>query len=319
MKIVFMEAQSLGEDMDLSIFSQLGEVEIYQLNTPAENAKRIQDADVVIMNKIKMDEALIKEAKNLKLICITATGTDCVDVEYCAKHGIAVSNVVAYSTESVVQHTFALLFYLWEKSRFYDDYVKGGEYEKAVGFGCYPEKFLELHGKTWGIIGLGNIGRRVAQVAKAFGCQVLYYSTSGKNDNSEFQRVELEELLEKSDILSIHAPLNENTRGLICKDTLSKMKKSAVLLNLGRGGIVVDEDLTRALEQNVIGAAGLDVLNQEPITADNPLNRMKDSKKLYITPHIAWATVESRQRCVMEVYRNIESFQEGTVRNSVQP
>lgn len=319
MKIVFMEAQSLGEDMDLSIFSQLGEVEIYQLNTPAENAKRIQDADVVVMNKIKMDEALIKEAKNLKLICITATGTDCVDVEYCAKNGIAVSNVVAYSTESVVQHTFALLFYLWEKSRFYDDYVKGGEYEKAVGFGCYPEKFLELHGKTWGIIGLGNIGHRVAEVASAFRCQVLYYSTSGKNDNSDFRRVELDELLAKSDILSIHAPLNENTRGLICKETLSKMKKSAVLLNLGRGGIVVNEDLTQALEQGVIGAAGLDVLDQEPITAENPLNRIKDSKKLYITPHIAWATVESRQRCVMEVYRNIESFQKGVVRNSVQP
>ncbi len=319
MKIVFMEAQSLGEDMDLSMFSQLGEVEIYQLNTPAENAKRIQDADVVVMNKIRMGEALIKEAKNLKLICITATGTDCVDVEYCAKHDIAVSNVVAYSTESVVQHTFALLFYLWEKSRFYDDYVKGGEYQKAVGFGCYPEKFLELHGKTWGIIGLGNIGRRVAEVAKAFGCRVVYYSTSGNNDNPDFERVGLDELLEQSDILSIHAPLNENTRGLICKKTLSKMKKSAVLLNLGRGGIVVDEDLTQALEQNIIGAAGLDVLNQEPITAENPLNRIKDSKKLYITPHIAWATVESRQRCVMEVYRNIESFQNGTVRNSVQP
>ncbi len=319
MKIVFMEAQSLGEDMDLSMFSRLGEVEIYQLNTPAENAKRIQDADVVVMNKIKMDEALIKEAKNLKLICITATGTDCVDVGYCVKHGIAVSNVVAYSTESVVQHTFALLFYLWEKSRFYDDYVKGGEYEKAVGFGCYPEKFLELHGKTWGIIGLGNIGRRVAEVAKAFGCRVLYYSTSGNNDNTDFERVSLDELLGQSDVLSIHAPLNENTKGLICKETLSKMKKTAVLLNLGRGGIVVDEDLTQALEQNVIGAAGLDVLNQEPITADNPLNRIKDSKKLYITPHIAWATVESRQRCVMEVYRNIESFQNGTVRNLVQP
>ena len=144
-----------------------------------------------------------------------------------------------------MQHTFALLFYLWEKSRFYDDYVKGGEYHKAVGFGCYPEKFLELHGKTWGVIGLGNIGRRVAEVAKTFGCRVVYYSTSGNNDNPEFERVGLDELLEQSDILSIHAPLNENTRGLICKETLSKMKRSAVLLNLGRGGIVVDEDLTQ--------------------------------------------------------------------------
>lgn len=318
-KIVFLEAQSLGEDMDLSVFSKLGEVVIYQVDTPAENAGRIQDADVVIMNKIAMNEALLKDAKNLKLICVTATGTDCIDVEYCASRGIAVSNVVGYSTESVVQHTFALLFYLWEKCRFYDEYVKGGEYENAVGFGCYPEKFHELAGKTWGIIGLGNIGRRVAKIAEVFGCQVLYYSTSGRNSNSDFCRAELEELLEKSDIVSIHAPLNDDTRGLINRESLARMKKTAVLLNLGRGGIVVDEDLTQALEQGQIAAAGLDVLNQEPISRENPLNRIKDSRKLYITPHIAWAAVESRQRCVMEVYRNIESFQKGIVRNEVQP
>lgn len=319
LKIVFLEAQSLGEDMDLSVFLQLGEVVIYQVDTPSENAGRIQDADVVVMNKIAMNEALLKDAKNLKLICVTATGTDCIDVEYCASRGIAVSNVVGYSTESVVQHTFALLFYLWEKCRFYDEYVKDGEYANAVGFGCYPEKFRELAGKTWGIIGLGNIGRRVAKIAEAFGCQVLYYSTSGRNSNSDFRRAELEELLEKSDIVSIHAPLNDNTRGLINRETLAGMKKTAVLLNLGRGGIVVDEDLTQALEQGQIAAAGLDVLNQEPISRENPLNRIKDSRKLYITPHIAWAAVESRQRCVMEVYRNIESFQKGIVRNEVRP
>lgn len=318
MKIVFLEAQSLGEDIDLSVFSRLGEVQIYQVDTPQENAARIQDADIVVMNKIPMNEALLKEAKSLKLICVTATGTDCIDVDYCTKRGIAVSNVVAYSTESVVQHTFALLFYLWEKSRFYDDYVKDGEYAKAVGFGCYPEKFRELAGKTWGIIGLGNIGRRVAQIAQCFGCQVQYYSTSGQNTNPDFRRVELPELLADSDIISIHAPLNAKTRGLIHKETLRQMKSTAYLLNLGRGGIIVDEDLTQALEQGVIAAAGLDVLNQEPLRAGNPLNRIKDSRKLYITPHIAWATVESRQRCVKEVYCNIESFQKGTVRNQVK-
>lgn len=317
MKIVFMEAQSLGDDMDLSRFRQLGEVEIYERDTPAENAKRIQDADVVVMNKIRMDEAILKDARQLKLICVTATGTDCVDVAYAASRGIAVSNVVAYSTESVVQHTFALLFYLWERSRFYDDYVKSGQYSRQKGFGCFPEKFHELAGKTWGIIGMGNIGRRVAQVASCFGCQVIYYSTTGVERQEEFVRVGWETLLRESDVISIHAPLNNVTRELIDADALRQMKKTAVLLNLGRGGIVRDEDLVEALESGEIAAAGLDVLNGEPMQSDNPLNRIQDSRKLYITPHIAWATVESRTRCVQEVYENIRSFQTGIVRNSV--
>lgn len=318
MKIVFMEAQSLGEDVDLSMFSQLGEVEIYEMDTPADNAKRIQDADVVVMNKIRMDEAILKDAKRLKLICVTATGTDCVDVAYAASRGIAVSNVVAYSTESVVQHTFAMLFYLWEKSRFYDDYVKSGEYSRQKGFGCYPEKFHELAGKTWGIIGMGNIGRRVAQIASCFGCRVLYYSTTGVERQEDFARVEWDVLLQESDVISIHAPLNDATRELINADALRQMKKTAVLLNLGRGGIVCDADLVEALESGEIAAAGLDVLNGEPIRLDNPLNRIKDSQKLYITPHIAWATVEARTRCVQEVFENIRSYQNGIVRNAVK-
>lgn len=318
LNIVFMEAQSLGEDVDLSVFSKLGNVTIYETDHPEKNKDRIKDADILVMNKILMNEELLKYAPNLKLICVTATGTDCIDLEYTAKRGIAVSNVVAYSTESVVQHTFALLFYLWEKSRFYDEYVKEGEYSKAEGFGCYPEKFHELEGKTWGIVGLGNIGRRVAEVAAVFGCRVIFYSPSGnKRDDVPYEQVTLPQLLEQSDILSIHAPLTKDTKELICKDTLSQMKKTAVLINVGRGGIVNDEDLTKALEDGIIGAAGLDALNQEPMPLDNPLYRIQDSKKLYITPHIAWATVESRRRCVEEVYKNIESFFQGTVRNKV--
>lgn len=318
MNIVFMEAQSLGEDMDLSFFSKLGDVTIYETDSPSENKERIKDADVVVMNKIPMNEELLKDANNLKLICVTATGTDCIDVEYTKSRGIAVSNVVAYSTDSVVQHTFALLFYLWEKARFYDDYVKDGDYAKAEGFGCYPEKFHELSGKTWGIVGLGNIGHKVADIASAFGCNVIFYSPSGsRRSDVSYQQVELEELLKESDILSIHAPLNQYTKELICKDTLQQMKSNAVLINVGRGGIVNDEDLTWALEHGVIGAAGLDALNQEPMPLDNSFYRIKNSKKLYITPHIAWATVESRTRCVQEVYKNIESYLGGKVRNQV--
>ena len=302
-KIVFMEAQSLGDDMELSMFDNLGDVTIYDVDDADKNAEHIKDADIAVMNKIKMDESILKDAKNLKLICITATGTDPIDVPYIKKRGIAASNVVGYSTEAVVQHTFSLLFYLWEKSRFYDDYVKRGEYERQVGFGCFPEKFHELAGKTWGIIGLGRIGRRVADIAKAFGCEVIYYST--------------DELLLRSDIVSIHAPLNDVTSKLMNESAFKKMKKDAVLLNLGRGGIIDDEALAEAIENDEIGAVGLDVLNGEPIKHDNPLNRILDRSNVYITPHIAWAAVESRKRCVEEVYKNIESFLNGEVRNSV--
>ena len=318
MKIVFMEAQSLGDDMDLSAFSKLGDVKIYDVDTPAENTARIQDADIVVMNKIPMNEQSLKDAANVKLICVTATGTDCIDTAYTKERGIAVSNVRGYSTEAVVQHTFSLFFYLWEKARFYDDYVKSGAYEKQIGFGCFERKFHELAGKTWGVIGLGAIGKRVAAIAKTFGCRVIYYSTSGKNYNPEFEQVSFDELLQQSDVISIHAPLNEATKELMNKDAFEKMKKTAVLLNLGRGGIICDEDLACAIEDGAIGAVGLDVLNGEPIRKENPLNRILDRENVYITPHIAWAAVESRTRCVEEVYKNIESFLEGNIRNSVE-
>ena len=305
-KIVFMEAQSLGDDMELSMFDNLGDVTIYDVDDADKNAEHIKDADIAVMNKIKMDESILKDAKNLKLICITATGTDPIDVPYIKKRGIAASNVVGYSTEAVVQHTFSLLFY-----------VKRGEYERQVGFGCFPEKFHELAGKTWGIIGLGRIGRRVADIAKAFGCEVIYYSTSGKNSNSDYRQVSFDELLLRSDIVSIHAPLNDVTSKLMNESAFKKMKKDAVLLNLGRGGIIDDEALAEAIENDEIGAVGLDVLNGEPIKHDNPLNRILDRSNVYITPHIAWAAVESRKRCVEEVYKNIEAFLDGEVRNQV--
>ena len=239
---------------------------------------------------------------------MTATGTNNLDKEYLAERGIAWRNVAGYSTESVAQHTFALLFYLLEKLRYYDDYVKTEKYVGDVTFTHFAKRFHQLSGMTYGIIGLGNIGRRVADIAKLFGCHVIYYSTSGKNSQPDYERVSFDELLAQSDIVSIHAPLDENTRGLMDKVAFAKMKKSAILLNLGRGPIINEADLADALEQGQIAAAGLDVLSVEPMQENNPLRRIKDSDKLFITPHIAWASVEARTRLMEIILEQIKEF-----------
>lgn len=318
MKIVFMETDTLGVDMDLSFFDSLGEVVKYSNSNPEENADRTKDADIIIVNKIPMNARSLDKAERLKLICLTATGTNIVDFDYTNSRGITVTNVKGYSTQSVIQHTFALFFYLYEKLSYYDNFVKSGSYIKNDVFSHFTKKFHELAGKTWGIIGLGEIGRGVAEVAKLFGCKIIYYSTSGKNSNAAYERVDLDTLLTSSDVISIHAPLNDGTRDLIGEDQLRKMKKEAILLNLGRGPIVNEHALTKALKEDWIGGAGLDVLTREPMAADNPLIEIQDSTKLIITPHIAWATVEARQRVGQEVYQNIVAYQKGEERNVVR-
>lgn len=317
MKLVFMEADTLGKDVDLSAFEKLGDVTVYGTSAPEENAKRIEDADVIIVNKIPMNEEILKTAKNLKLICLTATGTNNVDFAYVASRGITVTNVSGYSTMSVVQHTFAMLFYLYEKLAYYDKYVKSGQYARSNMFSHFAMSFHELDGKTWGIIGLGQIGRKVAEVASSFGCRVLYYSTSGKHDDKVFSRVDWETLLAESDIISIHAPLSKATEGLVDREAFQKMKQSAILLNLGRGPIICQGALADALQKGEIAGAGLDVLETEPISAKDSLMQMQDSTKLLITPHIGWATCEARRRCADEVYKNIVSWKKGESRNVV--
>lgn len=317
MKIIFLETDSLGSDVDLSCFETLGEVVKYNKSDTAENADRIKEADILVVNKIPMNESSLKGAANLKLICITGTGTNIVDFPYVNSRKIAVANVKGYSTASVAQHTFALFFYLYEKLHHYDTFVKSGGYVKSDIFSCFDEKFNELDGKTWGIIGLGDIGKRVANIAGAFGCNIIYYSTSGRNQNGEYKRVDFDTLLRDSDIISIHAPLNSDTENLINEEALGKMKSTAFLLNLGRGPIVDENALYKALTEGWIAGAGLDVLRQEPMASDNPLLAVKDSRKLIITPHIAWATVEARRRCVKEVFDNMTAFLRGEERNMV--
>ena len=308
MKLVFLDTKTIGEDIDLSAYDALGEVVKYGFSTLEEIPERVKDADVLIVNKIAINEQTIGTAKNLKLVCVTATGTNNLDKEYLKKRGIAWRNVAGYSTESVTQHTFALLFYLLEKIRYYDDYVKNEKYINDTVFTHFAEHFNEVNGKTWGLIGLGTIGRRVADIAKAFGARVIYYSASGSPAQEGYEQVDFETLLATSDIVSVHAPLNEYTKDLMDREAFAKMKKTAIFLNLGRGPIVVEQDLYEALETDEIAAAGLDVLCEEPMSETNPLAKIKDSKKLIITPHIAWASVEARNRLMQIIAGQIREF-----------
>lgn len=308
MKIVFLDAITIGSVIDLSDFETLGEVVKYGFTTPEETPERVADADIIITNKAPINEETIRNAKKLKLVCVTATGTNNLDKPYLEKRGIAWRNVPAYSTEIVAQHTFALLLYLMEKLRYYDDYVKEERYVNDTVFTHFAEHFFQISGKTWGIIGLGNIGRKVTEIARAFGANVIYYSPSGSPAQEGYTQVDFDTLLSTSDIVSVHAPLNEYTEGLMNAEAFAKMKPTAIFLNLGRGPIVVEQDLYEALENNTIMAAGLDVLCQEPMSPDNPLLKIKDSKKLFITPHIAWASVETRTKLMHIIYEQIKEF-----------
>lgn len=311
MKIVFLDVKTIGEDIDLSGFDKLGETVKYDFSSLEEIPERVADADVLVLNKVPVNEQTIHTAKKLKLVCVTATGTNNLDKEYLDKRGIAWRNAVGYSTESVTQHTFAMLFYLLEKLRYYDDYVKEERYVNDTIFTHFAEHFTEISGKTWGIIGLGNIGRRVADVARAFGAKIIYYSASGSAPQEGYEQTDLDTLLENSDIVSVHAPLNEYTEGLMDAQKFRKMKSSCIFLNLGRGPIVVEQDLYDALMHGEIAAAGLDVLCEEPMSTDNPLLQVKDSRKLLITPHVAWASVEARNRVMKIVLEHIEKYFQG--------
>ena len=246
MKIVFLDRKTIGEDIDLTDFEALGEVVIYEMSQPEEVPDRVKDADVIIVNKVPVNEQTVGTAQDLKLVCVAATGTNNLDKNYLDKRGIEWRNAAGYSTTIVAQHTFAMLFYLLEKLRYYDDYVKNGFYQKNDVFTWFGEPFTELAGKTWGIIGLGAIGRRVADIAKAFGAHVIYYSASGRPAQEGYEQVDLDTLLRTSDVISVHAPLNEYTENLMDKAAFAKMKKDAIFLNLGRGPIVVEEDLAEA-------------------------------------------------------------------------
>lgn len=306
MKIVLLDALTLGSDADLSVFSEFGKFVSYDTTSAKERLAHIDDAQIILTNKVIIDKEIMDTCTNLKLICITATGMNNVDLEYAKQKGIAVKNVAGYSTASVTQTTFTLALALIGKSAYYDTYVKSGDWSRSPIFTHLDKPVCEIKGKTWGIIGFGTIGKEVAKVANAFGADVVYYSTSGANNDSAYKRVELAELMQ-SDIISIHAPLNEKTNGLIKKEQLSLMKKGGILLNLGRGGIVDESDLADALDSQDI-YAGLDVTATEPPSSENPLLHVTQKHRLIMSPHIAWASVEARRTLIAMVAQNIKNF-----------
>lgn len=317
MKIVVLERNSVGLDVSVDEISKFGEVTTYA-NTTVENvAERVKDADIIIANKAPLNESTLAGAPNVKLICEFATGFDNVDLVYCKSRGIKVANVVNYSTDAVAQHTFALCLYVLEKLNHYDHYVKSGEYAAQDRFSNFDLAYTELAGKTWGLVGMGNIGKKVAQIATAFGCKVIFHSITGKSSVTEYEQVDFDTLLAQSDILSLHCPLSDLSRNLIDLDALKKMKKTAILINVARGPVVNDADLYTALVENEIAAAGLDVTGTEPMKDSNPLSKFMDSNRLLITPHMAWASIEARERCVSETCKNIDAFLKGEDRNIV--
>ena len=304
MKIVFLDALTLG-DVDFKRFEDLAEVAVYQTTSKDETLNRVKDADIVVTNKVVIDKEILDNS-NIKFIQIAATGMNNVDLEYAKSKGIIVKNVAGYSTKSVLQHTFALVLGLINKVKYFDKYTRE-EYPKSEIF-THIIDWFEISGKKWGIIGLGAIGKEVAKIAKAFGAEVIYYSTSGKNNNKEYKRVSLNELLTTSDIISIHAPLNDKTKNLIGYDELMSMKDNAVLVNVGRGGIINEKELCEVLEKKNI-LVGLDVFEKEPIAADNLLLKFKD--KTLLSPHTAWTSREARNKLMDGIYKNIKEFIKG--------
>ena len=304
MKIVFLDAATVG-DTSLEPIAKLGELFWWPTSTPEEARDRVGECEVLIVNKVKVDEALLEAAPSLKLVCEAATGVNNIDLDACAARGIPVRNVAGYSTDSVVQETFMHILTLMGNGPYFDHTVKSGDYSRGKIFTDVSKPFFEITGKTLGIIGMGTIGSKVAKVGEAFGMKVIYYSTSGTGHCKEYPSVPLEQLMKESDVISVHAPFNPRTAGLVGEKELRLMKPTAFIVNMGRGGIVVEDALAKVIDEGVIGGAGLDVFVTEPLPEDHPLIHTRHPEKLSLTPHTAWASVEARQRLIEAIAANI--------------
>ncbi len=317
MKIVILDASTLGEDISLEPITKLGDSVVYPNVCDEDIPKVLKDCDVCVTNKKVLGEHNLENCKNLKLICVTATGYNNIDIEYCKKRNIKVRNIPGYCTQSVCQHTFAMVLALMENLEYYDKFVKDGSYTKSGIANHLGRPFGEIKGKIWGIIGMGGIGREVGRVASAFGARVIYAPVSGKSRKEEFEEVTFKALLKESDILSIHSPLNEKTRNLINEETISMMKKDAIIVNVGRGAIVNSSELVKCVDEGVIKGACIDVYPTEPPCESDPFMNIKHPERFILTPHIAWSSVEARVRCVEMVAGNILALIEQRGSNDV--
>ena len=315
MKIVVLDAASLGEDVDLSPILNLGEATVYEVNRQETLVSCIGDAEVIVSNKAKLTAQVLEQVPNVKLICVTATGFDTVDTGYCRTRGIGVCNVPGYSTDSVAQLTVALALNLATHLGEYREFVHSGAYSAGNIANKLSPCWNELTGKTWGIIGGGNIGNRVAKIAQALGCRVIMYR---RNPDPEFETVSLNTLCETADIISIHLALNDQTRGMMGESQIRKMKKNAIVVNVARGAVTDEEALACAIEEDRIGGLGVDVYSVEPFGKDHPFSRILDRDNVCLTPHMAWGSIESRNRCIAKVAENIAAFYRGESRNRVE-
>ena len=315
MKITLLDAATLGYDMDFDKLGRFGELEVYQTTPSDKIEERISNSDIVIVNKVRLDGAVLKNARRVRLICEAATGYDNIDIEWCAAHGIAVSNVVGYSSDSVAQITVATVLSLVSHLNEYSNFVSDGSYSRSGVATRISPTYREISGSVWGIVGYGNIGRRVAEVAKALGCQVIVC----KNTPVEgIECVDINELCKRSDIITLHTPLNDSTRGLIGREQIGLMKKTAIVVNESRGAVVDEETLAEAVKDGRIAGLGSDVYSVEPFSESHPYYEIKDRENVCFTPHMAWGAYEARERCLNEISKNILAFINGNRRNRVE-
>ena len=315
MNIVILDYKTLGGDLDLSGAEKFGKVIKYEASTQDEAKERVREADVIIVNKVKMTEDVVENAPNLKLICETATGYDNIDIAYCARRGIKVANTPAYSSACVAQVTVSMALSLITHLNEYRNFVHNGSYQKSVSANMLEPIYHEVEGLTWGIIGFGNIGRKVAAVASALGCKIL---VNKRHPVSDFECVDLDTILKKSDIISIHCPLSNETRGMIGKEQLAKMKKSAIIINVARGAIWDEGAVADAILNGTIGGMACDVFSHEPLPKEHPFNKILDKENVILTPHMAWGSYESRTRCFNTVLSNIEAYLDGREQNLIK-
>ena len=312
--VVVLDASTLGDDLDLSPLRELGEVKVYQTSSPDEIEERIVDADILMQNKAKLTADLLAKATKLKVICEAATGFDNIDVAYCREHGIAVTNVPGYSTQCVAQITFTLALSLITHLPQYTSFVQSGEYTASGVANRLSPAFCELYGKTWGIVGYGNIGKQVGKIAEAFGCNVIVHK---RTPEEGVRCVDIDTLCRESDVISLHTPLNDGTRGLIGRAQLDMMKKNAILVNVARGAVTDEEAVADALLSGKLAGFGCDVYSAEPFPAEHPIDRIKDLPNVCLTPHIAWGGYETRVRLLDEMIKNAQAFFRGEKRNRV--